>query len=356
MGFKLYSRIKIKTIVFLLSILVLLIESKVLLALDLDEGIAGNVPSNSHVAYVGDFLTLGVGARPLSMGGSFTAIADDSTATYWNPAGLAQLTHAEMTFMQASINGLDSYSFSNYVHSLGQSRTVGLSWLRVGIDNIQQTTVKFPSHPIGPSNRPSKKSTFSAGQNAFLVSYGQQLGQLAIGVNLKMIYMTTLKHFNALGIGSDLGLLWKTTNQRSGQLAVGLVLQDYFRTRLFWNTVPQSAGQASHSESIRPNLRIGTAYHQKIPFLNSRLSLALDANRRQKTEFHFGGEYVINDLLSIRSGILQKQGSFGNIHQLTAGAGFRLAFVSGAAFAIDYAFIGHDQLGNSNRVSLILRL
>ena len=104
MGFKFYSRIKIKTIVFLLSILVLLIESKVLLALDLDEGIAGNVPSNYHVAYVGDFLTLGVGARPLSMGGSFTAIADDSTATYWNPAGLAQLTHAEMTFMQASIN------------------------------------------------------------------------------------------------------------------------------------------------------------------------------------------------------------------------------------------------------------
>ena len=42
----------------MLSILVLLIESKVLLALDSDEGIAGNVPSNSHVAYVGDFLTL----------------------------------------------------------------------------------------------------------------------------------------------------------------------------------------------------------------------------------------------------------------------------------------------------------
>ena len=66
--------------------------------------------SNPGIVYAGDFLTLGVGARPLSMGGSFAAIADDSTATYWNPAGLGQLTHPELTFMQASINGLDSFT------------------------------------------------------------------------------------------------------------------------------------------------------------------------------------------------------------------------------------------------------
>ena len=44
--------------------------------------------------YAGDFLTLGVGARPLALGGSFAAIADDSTAAYWNPAGLGRLRHS----------------------------------------------------------------------------------------------------------------------------------------------------------------------------------------------------------------------------------------------------------------------
>ncbi len=353
MNSKLLSKIKTKTAIFILPILALMGLS---IFLTSTNSVASVNSSKTNIAYTGDFLTLGVGARPLSMGGSFTAIADDSTAAYWNPAGLAQLTHHEMTFMQASINGLDSYNFSNYVHSLGQSRTVGLSWLRVGINDIQQTTVKYPSQPIGSNNRPSKKSTFSAGQNAFLLSYGQQLSQLSIGLNLKMIYMTTLKHFNALGIGSDVGLLWKTPDQRSSQLALGLAVHDYFHTRLFWNTVPDSSGQPSHSESIRPNFRIGAAYHQKIPFLKSRLSLTLDANNQHKIEFHYGGEYVLNNLLSIRGGVSQKQGSFGSIRQLTAGAGFRLVFVSGAAFAIDYAFIGHDQLGNSSRVSLILRL
>ena len=312
--------------------------------------------SNQGIVYAGDFLTLGVGARPLSMGGSFAAIADDSTATYWNPAGLGQLTHPELTFMQASINGLDSYNFVNYIQPLSRQRTVGFSWLRVGVNDIQQTTVKYPSQPVGPANRPTKKSTFSAGQNAFLCSYGQQFGGWLIGLNLKLIYISTLKHFNAIGLGSDLGLLWKTSPDQSGQIAVGLVAQDYFRTKLYWNTVPDSAALPSHSEAISPNFRFGVAYHQKIPFLKSRLALTVDTDSRHKFELHYGGEYVFNDLLSIRGGVLEKKGSFQTTRQITAGAGFRLAFVSGAAFAIDYAFLGHDQLGNSSRVSLLLRL
>ena len=37
----------------------------------------------------------GVGARAMGMGGAFTAIADDSTALHWNPAGLSQIKRAE---------------------------------------------------------------------------------------------------------------------------------------------------------------------------------------------------------------------------------------------------------------------
>ena len=39
--------------------------------------------------YAGEFLKLGVGARALGMGGAFVGLADDASAGYWNPAGLA---------------------------------------------------------------------------------------------------------------------------------------------------------------------------------------------------------------------------------------------------------------------------
>jgi long-subunit fatty acid transport protein len=39
---------------------------------------------------------VGIGTKAISMGGAFVAIADDYTATYWNPAGLAQIQRMEM--------------------------------------------------------------------------------------------------------------------------------------------------------------------------------------------------------------------------------------------------------------------
>ena len=38
----------------------------------------------------------GVGVRAMGMGGAFVGVADDFTAMYWNPAGLAQMQHREV--------------------------------------------------------------------------------------------------------------------------------------------------------------------------------------------------------------------------------------------------------------------
>ena len=44
----------------------------------------------------GSDLGMGIGARAMSMGGAFTAVADDASAVFWNPAGLAQLTDNQL--------------------------------------------------------------------------------------------------------------------------------------------------------------------------------------------------------------------------------------------------------------------
>src|SRR5215470_12611647 len=39
----------------------------------------------------GQFLKIGIGARAEGMGGAFVAVADDPSAVFWNPSGIARL-------------------------------------------------------------------------------------------------------------------------------------------------------------------------------------------------------------------------------------------------------------------------
>jgi hypothetical protein len=314
--------------------------------------------ADAATKYAGEFLTLGVGARPLGMGGSFAAIADDATAAYWNPAGLGRLSHSEIGFMHSTLGDLDSYDFVNYVHPIGESASLGLSWLRVGIDDIPITTLRVSSRPLGVNNRPEIEGTFSNTDNAFLLSYGRKIGpdplNLYLGANAKFIVITAFKNTNAFGVGGDLGMLWTTNPERSSRLSLGVVAQDFFKTKLYWNTPPDEPGQASNTDTINPNVKIGVAYGQDITPLNSRVLLTVDTDSRFSFEMHYGAEYVFADLLSLRVGIQERKG-LNTIRLMTAGAGLRLSFLTGAAFSVDYAFLSNDELGNSNRISLMTR-
>jgi long-subunit fatty acid transport protein len=56
---------------------------------------------------------LGIGARALGMGGAYIGVADDYSASFWNPAGLAQMRRLEFT------GGLTNSSYSNSASFLG---------------------------------------------------------------------------------------------------------------------------------------------------------------------------------------------------------------------------------------------
>jgi hypothetical protein len=52
----------------------------------------------------GSDLGMGIGARAKGMSGAFTAVADDASAVFWNPAGLAQLTDNQ-AFLSGNLPG-----------------------------------------------------------------------------------------------------------------------------------------------------------------------------------------------------------------------------------------------------------
>jgi len=61
------------------------------------------------------FVGAGFGARAIGMGGAFVAVADDATAVFWNPAGLAQLERPELSMVMATISALDMYGRRDWV-------------------------------------------------------------------------------------------------------------------------------------------------------------------------------------------------------------------------------------------------
>lgn len=309
--------------------------------------------------YAGEFLTLGVGARALALGGSYVATADDATAVYWNPAGLAALERSEASFMHSSLFGLDSYDFMNYVHHGNLDGPIALSWLRVGVNDIPQTEVPNVHQPVGAANRPQVRGFFNISQNAFLMSYGRPMfediyGQLFVGGSGKVIYMSGFGNTNALGFGADLGGIWRLPLGEMHSVAAGVTVRDFFRTKLYWNTPPSEENDGTYTDIILPSAVVALAYQGDVPAIGGSLLLSVDGDTRAGWEWHSGAEYVLADLLALRVGLQQRQG-VETQWDFTAGTGLKLAFVTGAAFIVDYAFMS-SELGPSHRVSLGLRL
>jgi len=73
-------------------------------------------------------LGFGVGGRALGMGNAFTAISDDYTAIFWNPAGLAQIRHNEFSV------GISHLGFDNTSSFFGGSKSFSNN--KTSVDNI----------------------------------------------------------------------------------------------------------------------------------------------------------------------------------------------------------------------------
>ena len=315
---------------------------------------------SADAKYTADFLTLGVGARILGMGGAGTALSADAYAPYWNSAALGQLTRYEVSFMHSTLNGEDAYDFVSYIHPLKGKGAIGVSWLRVGVDDIPITGLPVASRPIGATNRPEVIGTFNNTDNAFLFASGWRLPSLygmdlRVGGTLKLLYMSGYRSTNAIGGGADIGFIATTNPEKSHQLTLGLQASDAFQTKLYWNTPPPSEDLTSHTETIPPHLKIGIATTHKLTVFRSALILALDTYIKDGVELHAGAEWVLFDLLALRIGLAERSGSLETVRQLTAGAGLNLRFVTGAGAGLDYAFANHPALGGSHRMSLRIR-
>jgi hypothetical protein len=319
------------------------------------------VPFYAYAAdtkYAGSFLDLGIGARALSLGGAYVAIADDGSAFYWNPAGLSLLTSLEFDFMHTSAFGSITKPLADYNH-LGVSlpmrggACVSFNYVRLSVDDIPQfpelagenlgQRLRDPSlrpdgEPLGYFDDKEEAFFFSfAKMNRFHISLGWQYldfpVEIPIGMNFKLIRQK-LHDSSASGFGVDLGMLIRFgfddlfDNTHLGKIAFGFAISDISGTTISWNT--------QQKDPIETDVRIGCSYLQPLPVWNSKLLISQGWNSKWSEQQHWGLEYQIRNIF-LRAGMDSSNLSFG--------AGFQFWRLK-----LSYAYIGRE-LGNVHRLS-----
>ena len=181
--------------------------------------------------YSNEFLSLGVGARALGMGKVQVSLATDATAGYWNPAGLVNQTHKyDGVLMHSELfSGIVKNDYAAFSMPLDEKSAVGVSLLRLGVDNIADTRALVNEYGYVDY---SKIEYFSVADYAMLLSYSRKLGPegLSVGGSGKFIYRNIGKFAHGYGFGVDAGVQY---NHKGWNL--GLMARDITTTFNAWS-------------------------------------------------------------------------------------------------------------------------
>jgi len=269
------------------------------------------------------YLKIGVDARAAAMGDAFTAVANDASATYWNPAGLAGSGNNSVILMHNSwlqdVNQeFGAVQFVNGTHNIA----VSINMISVtGIELRDETASEIP---IGETQA----------LNTYLgLAYATEIfGSWQFGLQAKYLYEKYYL-YSADGFALDLGI--KKEN----------LLQD-----LSWGLVIQNLGKMSalreEATTLPLNLRTGVSYLLPFQLLENRPLIAADINYvlDDVTTFNLGVEVPLVTYADIRLGYVLGRES----QSITAGFGLNYG-----VFNIAYAFVPYSyDLGNSHRFSL----
>ena len=315
--------------------------------------------------------TFGIGPRAIGMGGAFTAIADDASAAYWNPAGLSQISSYEISISSAPVyfqNNInpnapvttgfsDNFGFPwvesfQLIIPLAKDNTLGLSYFRPYHPQINY----FSGNAVLTSLQEADGSyllnpTFQ--ESEIVLSYAARfagINNFSVGINVKRVTNDSsyIEYFSqddpsinselagpgigVVGYGVDLGILYRIPiTKYSEEFRIGLSLQNLVSQVQYTNGLivsPTTSGEpvslnvgAGFETPIPPQITLGLAYKNDYLFKIRNIT-DLDFDQISDTRFdssnnkiiRFGTEFwFFNDVVGIRGGYSSQLNNPGTI-------------------------------------------
>jgi len=299
------------------------------------------------------FLSIAQGARALGLGGAFVAVANDASAMYWNPAGIAELEGFHFLVDHTNWFADIQYEYLGATIGLGSFGALGANMTSSNIADMKVTTI---DHQDGTGE------VFGITDFAFGLTYALKLtDEFSIGFNPKMVYQKIWK-MSATAYAVDMGVKYRTPFEG---FTLGMSITNFgTKMRMQGNNAlvlydPDPTGSGNNSKipaelsteewELPLNFRVGIAYDLPLGSVG-RVTLAVDAAHPSDNyeSVNFGGEYVYDDMVYFRGGmksLFLKDSEEG----LTLGVGVRQLLLGNVQFSVDYAYQDLSRLKNAQK-------
>jgi len=308
------------------------------------------------------FLKFGVDARAIGMGEAYTAVTDDISSVYWNPAGLAPALQNQAFFSHTDWPAGIMHEFAAVSYTNGVS-TWALSASVLHMDKLDVTT----EEEFGPTGE-----TFTNSDMAFGLSYASTFtDKFSFGMTAKYL-RENLYIYDINSFSVDLGSIYNTGWQN---VKIGMSLRN-FGPDIQYKV--DDDGDGSFNEDPFDLLdndgdglidEDGEGIESKIP-MNFSLGISGDVMRKNDSHliaslqldncidrmetWNLGAEYRLGNLY-LRGGYQFNYDTNG----LSAGVGVQLP-TRFAVFSIDYAYtdmgyLAESFINSAHRISLKMK-
>lgn len=272
----------------------------------------------------GDFLTLGAGARIPSLGGAGTALSEDATSLYYNPALMTQVKKQSVVLMHTAY--LDSSFFSQgaYVRNMGKNGAFGANLHYFSAGSIE--SLDRDQKPIG---------SISPTDTEITLGYARQVGAFALGVGGKYVKSELVDSASTFA------------------LDVGVLSQPFFKNRLRLGASVSNMGGTltfeKEKEDLPLTIKAGAAYQ-----VTPRLALVLDSAFLKEGDAYTAGgaevklpiniDWIATGRLGYNTGTAS---DVSGLTGVTFGAG-----ISRKGLGFDYALVPQGDLGITHCIAL----
>jgi tetratricopeptide (TPR) repeat protein len=304
-----------------------------------------------------NFIKLSQGARPAGMGEAFVGIADDVTATYWNAAGLAQLSRNQACLMHSSWMMDVNFEFLAYALPINGFGTLGIDATYLNAGDITKTEEDAFGNYL-ETNQTASASDFQV-TLAYAKKFSDFLGQD--------------NPFSDLSMGIGLNILSeKIYNDSGGAFSTNIGALYYPRYETYSvGFTAENIGMTTNRPQLPSIIKLGFGYRfamenamlpyteeGKFTFIENNAAGAMDIvydTVAQTARLHVGAEkyWELNKYHNIAVRLGYKFGEdLGMLAGLTAGLGYRLTASKDMTFELDYVLVPYAELGTSHRISI----